>query len=169
MKRLKIGLILSGCLLTASAAAQIRTSGDIDARAFVIGLDRYVYGNGPLTWTAGGTAFRAETSGKTVVLSGKTLPFSTADLQLGIHDFTGDQIPELVIGERLPDGVKAHVLTWRAGAWQEIGLLGIPGGTECRIFRQALTVKDPATGILHAWTWHGDRFDYKSSENGSAF
>ena len=88
---------------------------------------------------------------------------------MGIHDFTGDGEPELVVGEKLPAGVRAHVFVHGGGAWHEAGACSIPGGTECRIFRQALTIKDPATGVLHAWTWHGDRFDYKSSENGASF
>ena len=150
MKRFLHCLLLAGLLTSLPAHAQIRTAADIDARAFVIGLDAYVYGNGPLTWTA-------------------TLSFDTADLLLGIHDFTGDQTPELIVGEKLPDGVKAHVLRWKEGAWKEIGAPALAGGTECRIFRQALTIKDPATGVLHTWTWHGDRFDYKSSDNGVSF
>ena len=169
MKRIKFNILLAGLLVSAAAAGQVRTVSDIDAKAFVIGLDNYVYGNGPLVWAASGQSFRAETAGTTVAVSGAVLPFGTADLLVGTHDFTGDQIPELVVGEKLPEGVQVHVLQWKSGSWKEIGAPTLPGGTECRIFRQALTIKDPATGILHAWTWHGDRFDYKSSDNGSSF
>ena len=169
MKRFLHCLLLAGLLTSLPAPAQIRTAADIDARAFVIGLDAYVYGNGPLTWTADGRSFRAEASGNTVILPAATLSFDTADLLLGIHDFTGDQTPELIVGEKLPDGVKAHVLRWKEGAWKEIGAPALAGGTECRIFRQALTIKDPATGVLYTWTWHGNRFDYKSSDNGVSF
>ena len=172
MKRLKNWGILVGLLCCGLAAAQVRTAGDSDARAFVIGLDAYVYNNGPLRFSAAGRSFTATPSGASVALSGAasaTLPFGTADLLVGIHDFTGDQEPELVVGERLPSGVKTHVYRLSGGSWQEIGSLSIPGGTECSIYRQALTVKDPSNGVLHSWTWHGDRFDYKSSENGSSY
>ncbi len=33
----------------------------------------------------------------------------------------------------------------------------------CRIFRQALTMKD-AAGILYTWTCHGSSFDFLSSD-----
>jgi hypothetical protein len=169
MKRLKTGLFLVALLSAWTAAAQVRTAGDIDAQAFVIGLDSYVYHAGPLEWDGGGSPCRADVRGQTVVVGSSTLSFGTGDLQVGVHDFTADRQPELVVGERLPAGIRVHVYALRGGSWQEIGNLGIPGGTECRIFRQALPVKDPATGVLHAWTWHGDRFDYKSSESGSSF
>ena len=169
MKRLKINILLAGLLVSAAAAGQVRTVTDIDAKAFVIGLDSYVYGNGTLDWTASGQSFRAQSAGTTVNISGTVLSYGTTDLLLGLHDFTGDQASELVIGEKLPEGVKVHVLQWKSGAWKEIGAPTLPGGTECRVFRQALTIKDPATGVLHAWTWHGDRFDYKSSDSGSSF
>ena len=66
MKRFLHCLLLAGLLTSLPAPAQIRTAADIDARAFVIGLDAYVYGNGPLTWTADGRSFRAEASGNSV-------------------------------------------------------------------------------------------------------
>ena len=169
MRRMKWVLLLVGLLSGGMAVAQVRTAGDIDAKAFVIGLDAYSYRNGPLEFTSSGRGFRAEATGSTVAVSGAALAYETDDLLVGIHDFTGDNEPELVVGEKLPAGVKIHVLVLRSGAWQEAGAWSIPGGTECRIFRQALTIKDPATGVLHSWTWHGDRFDYKSSDSGASF
>jgi hypothetical protein len=35
------------------------------------------------------------------------------------------------------------------------------GGKEIRVFRQVVSIR--SGDVLHSWTWHTDRFDYKGS------
>ena len=87
---------------------------------------------------------------------------------VGIHDFTGDNVVELVIGSRTSQGVVARIYQLGGGKWKLIGKVGAFGSgvSEIRVFRQALTVKDKESGALHTWTCHGGSFDFKSSAGG---
>lgn len=85
---------------------------------------------------------------------------------IGVHDFTNDGQPELVVAVTDGgDGVAIYVFEYDGYGWKVIGNMvtrgkGLGG---CRIFRQALTMKD-AAGILYTWTCHGSSFDFLSSD-----
>lgn len=87
--------------------------------------------------------------------------------QVGIHDFTNDGNPDLVIAvSDGADGLGVYVLTWDGSGWKPIGEMvtagkGVGG---CRVFRQALTMKAP-DGVLYSWTCHGSQFDFLSSDH----
>ena len=88
------------------------------------------------------------------------------EYMLGIHDFTNDGVPELIVAVTDGmDGIAVFVLKYEASSWKSIGNMvtkgkGLGG---CRIFRQALTMKDGG-GVLYTWTCHGDSFDFLSSD-----
>ena len=159
-------LTLTTLLLSLSAAAQVRTYGDMEAKTFVIGLENYYFGD------AGSLSF----PGGTVSLSAGRVTAPGLDLSdlpagntlIGAHDFTDDGTPELLVGTRGPGLVKAEVYRFNGGSWTLLGIVGARGDVdEIRVFRQAMTVKDRATGTLYTWTCHGGRFDFKSSSGGS--
>ena len=85
---------------------------------------------------------------------------------IGTHDFTNDGCPELVVAVNDGgDGTRIFILKYEAGGWRLIGNMyskgkGLGG---CRVFRQALTMKD-TSGVLYTWTCHGDKFDFLSSD-----
>ena len=169
---------------------QIRTGGDIDSGTFIMGLDSYFCGNaGGLSFSLGAKNFTVTLGsgiitvsegdaeeGQTVYDAGLVVPFSptsnlpeiSGDFVVGVHDFTGDSLPELVIGVRnsSASGVEAYVLKLKEDGWRSIGEIAVFGisGVECRIFRHAITVKNPVKGALYTWTYHGDRFDFKASD-----
>lgn len=160
-------MILSG----AAAMAQVRSSGDIDTKAFVIGLDQSAAAGSNLDFTVGGETATISVSATEVSVGSATL-FNTTDtpadaLMAGIHDFTGDSRPEIVVGYRAGNVVGAEIWTLRQGEWTKIGSMNSSGSSECRIFRQALTIKNPSNGALYSWTWHKDRFDFKASDGSS--
>lgn len=182
--------MLASVLLLAAltSGAQIRTGSDIDSGTFIIGLDNYFCGNaGGLNFTHGGSScFVTLGNGvitvsdgdneQTVYESGLVVPFITevnlpeisGDFVVGVHDFTGDNAPELVIGVRnsSASGIEAYILKKTDDGWRSIGEIAVFGisGVECRVFRQAITVKNPAKGALYTWTCHGDKFDFKASD-----
>ena len=187
--------LLTVLLLAAPASfAQIRTGGDIDSGTFIIGLDSYFCGNaGGLNFTHGSDSYSVtlgngvisvaspvaegeEPKEQTVYDGGLVVPFTTGvnlpeisgDFVVGVHDFTGDHAPELVIGVRnsSASGVEAYILKKTDDGWRSIGEIAVFGisGVECRVFRQAITVKKPAKGALYTWTCHGDKFDFKASD-----
>lgn len=158
-------LILTILLLPLSAAAQVRTYGDMETKTFVIGLENYYFGD------AGSLSF----PGGTVVLSSGRIVAPGLDLGglpagntlIGAHDFTDDGVPELLVGTRGPGLVKAEVYRFKGGAWTLLGIVGARGDVDgIRVFRQAMTVKDRSTGTLYTWTCHGGKFDFKSSSGG---
>jgi len=85
---------------------------------------------------------------------------------LGAHDFSGDGQPDLLLGvrDRKGDGLAIFVFRHDGRNWQCIGEMATRGRhiTEARVFRQTLSFKDGA--VMHSWTWHGNRFDYLSSD-----
>ena len=142
----------------------------MDSKTFVIGLDSYFFGtSGALDFSIGSTAFQASISGSKVSVNGTQLFAGSGETLVGIHDFTGDNVVELVVGNRTSDGVVARIYKLSGGNWKLIGKAGASGSgvSEIRVFRQALTVKDKDSGALHTWTCHGGSFDFKSSAGGS--
>ena len=86
---------------------------------------------------------------------------------LGAHDFTGDGDAELVLAVRSKDAIGIFILQETASGWKPLGEIvtkgkGLGGA---RIFRQAVTLKNAATGVLYTWTWHGESFDFLASDH----
>ena len=183
------------CLISAlasfTATAQMRTGADIDSKTFVMGLDSYFCGlEGGLNFQHSGRPFMVTLSANTVNVgpategaarqevyrNGLQVPFRnsfevpkiTGDYVVGVHDFTGDSQPELVIAvkDASISGVEVYVLRLSGESWVSAGEIAAFGGgiSECRIFRQAVTIKNPSTGALYSWTFHTDRFDFKASD-----
>ena len=189
---MKARIVAAAILLLAAlpSGAQIRTGSDIDSGTFIIGLDSYFCGNaGGLNFNIGDKPFAATLGNNVITVvslsdeseqivydSGLAVPFSvtanlpevTGDFVVGVHDFTGDNQPELVIGVRnsSASGVETYILKLDEEGWRSIGEIAVFGisGVECRIFRHAITVKNPVKGSLYSWTFHGDRFDFKASD-----
>lgn len=159
MKKLFVLLLLLGCL---GAHAQVRSYSDNASGTFIVGLDNYFYGvSGSLQFRTGGRDFAANVSGGNVQVNGTTLSSGSGDTVIGIHDFTGDKEPELVIARRTPAGVSATVYLLSGGNWKLVGQLSAANATEMRVFRQVISAR--SGDVLHSWTWHGNQFDYKSS------
>jgi len=151
-------LLLLVCLPVRS---QTRTYSDNAAGSFVFGLDSYFYGeSGTLDFSVGGTSVRAFLSDGSVRVGNTLLESGRGDTLIGIHDFTGDKAPELVVARRSSSSVSAKVYTLSSGTWRPIGEIKADG-KEIRVFRQVLSIRSGE--VLHSWTWHDGRFDYKSS------
>lgn len=93
----------------------------------------------------------------------------TNEIVVGIHDFTNDKHPELVIALRdisgkgkHGDGLVVYVLTYD-GAWKSVGEIAAfgPDVEECRVFRQVITINDGKT--MYTWTYRGSSFDFRAS------
>ena len=152
-----------------SANAQIRTGGDIDSGTFIMGLDNYFCGAaGGLNFNIGSDTISVSLNGglitvtsngsgdepveQTVYNNGLVVPFVTGinlpqiygDFVVGIHDFTGDNVPELVLGVRNASaiGLEVYILKLKEEGWGSIGEVAVFGiaGVECRIFRHTITV-----------------------------
>lgn len=168
MKRL---LVFAALLLSLGAAAQIRTYNDISVKSFVIGLDQYFFGDpGALEFSCGGPV-TAEISGGCLTLfwdgQESTLENDGGRLLVGIHDFTGDNVPELMAASLQEDSVSAVIYQKKAGGWERIGRIGAPDASEIRVFRQAITIRPAGKDVLYSWTFHGKGFDFKSSDGGA--
>ena len=154
-------LLLLLVVLGPLSGAQTRTFSDNAAGSFVFGLDSYFYGeSGTLDFSVGGSSARALLSGGSVSVGDTLLEGGSGDTLIGIHDFTGDKAPELVVARRNSSSVSAKIYTCSAGTWRPIGEIKAEG-KEIRVFRQVLSIRSGE--VLHSWTWHDDRFDYKSS------
>ena len=154
-------LLLLLIVLGPLSGAQTRTFSDNAAGSFVFGLDSYFYGeSGILDFSVGGTPVRASLSDGSVSVDGALLEGGSGDTLIGIHDFTGDKAPELVVARRSSTSVSAKIYTGSAGTWRPIGEIKADG-KEIRVFRQVLSIRSGE--VLHSWTWHGSQFDYKSS------
>jgi len=161
-------------LTTTAAFAQIKTYSDIEARTFVIGLDSYFFGaSGSLDFSTAGTSFQARIEeGNVLVASGRgetPLETGSGDTLVGVHDFTGDNQPELIVARRDGNTLSARVYQFTRAGWNPIGRIGAAGEgvSEIRVFRQAFTIRDKAADALYTWTWHAPHFDFKAS-NGSS-
>ncbi|MBR1570308.1 MAG: hypothetical protein IJ651_06225 [Bacteroidales bacterium] len=159
------------CFLAVWAAlipgrAQTRSYSDNASKTFVLGLDSYFFGNaGSLDFRAGGSGHTAVVNDGTVAIDGTSMESGAGDTVIGIHDFTGNGAPELVVGRRSGERLSATVYSLSGGRWKAIGRMGADGVSEIRIFRQVLSIRRGEA--LCSWTWHGSRFDFKASD-GSA-
>ena len=185
----KIALSLLSILAAVVCFAQVRTNSDIDSKTFVIGLDNYIVGDaGGLGFSIRNTAFKVEVENETVTAAkgnnpkvtlykeglqipaayDYSLPVLKGDFVVGVHDFTGDAQPELVIAVRdeSGDGIIAFILQFKDGKWISIGEIGALKGNvnEIRVFRQTLTIKNKKTGALYTWTYHKNGFTFKASD-----
>lgn len=173
MKRIWI-IFLALVLLPFATAAQTRTYGDIESKAFVIGLDQYYFGSsGSLTFKVAKSFYEARINGGTVSIicpGAEEAPLyeGEGDFIIGIHDFTGDKKPELVVAGRRGGLLEAEIFQLGDSA-ESIGRIGADkeGVSEIRIFRQAITIKNHKSGAMYTWTWHKTKFDFKASD-GSA-
>ena len=154
--------------------AQIRSYSDIETKTFVIGLDSYFFGeSGALDFQTAGTAFQASISGEEVRISvagsDTLLEKGAGEKLVGVHDFTGDRQLELVVATHTGQALIAHIYRYTGNGWSRIGRIGAEGPdvADIRVFRQALTIKNHASGALYTWTWHTPHFDFKASD-GSA-
>ena len=163
MKRV-IGLLALVAAL--SAHAQVRTYTDNASKTFVVGLDSYFFGaSGALDFQLGGASRQAAVENGTVKVDGALLEDGSGDTVIGVHDFTGDRTPELVVARRNGDTLSANVYAFSQGAWKKIGRIGAAGCTEIRVFRQVFSIRSGEA--LYSWTWHAPKFDFKASD-GSA-
>ena len=172
MKRL---LTLFFVFLTTTAAfAQIKTYSDIETRTFVIGLDSYFFGDsGSLDFRTAGASFQARIEGGEVHVSSERgdvlLENGAGDTLVGVHDFTGDNQPELVVARRDGNALSARIYQLTRSGWSRIGRIGASGEgvSDIRVFRQAFSIRDKAADALYTWTWHASRFDFKASDGAS--
>ncbi|MBO4434823.1 MAG: hypothetical protein J5769_05165 [Bacteroidales bacterium] len=173
MKRI-LTIIFVLALMPLAASAQTRTYGDIESKAFVIGLDQYYFGSsGSLTFKAAKKSYEARINGGSVSIvcpDGKeTLLYEgEGDFIIGIHDFTGNKKPELVVAGRRSGMLEAEIFQLGDTA-DPIGRIGAQGEgiTEIRVFRQAITIKNHKAGAMYTWTWHKNKFDFKASDGSS--
>ena len=184
----KIALFFSALLAAVVCSAQLRTGSDIDSKTFVIGLDNYIVGEaGGLGFSIKNNAFKVEVLDETVsVAKGSqkvvlykdglkvpaaydySMPVLKGDFVVGVHDFTDDTLPELVIAVRddAGNGIIAFILQYKDNKWISIGEIGAVKGNvnEIRVFRQTLTIKNQKTGALYTWTYKKNGFVFKASD-----
>lgn len=162
MKRFTCILFLFVAVL---AQAQVRTYSENASKTFVVGLDSYFYGEaGSLSFEAAGRSFQASVGADGVFVGGQRLG-SDGDVVIGIHDFTGDRVPEFVMAQRLENAIGLWIYSLNGSSWSPLKMMSVRGAKEVRIFRQVISVRQGEA--LCSWTWHGDKFDYKASD-GSA-
>ena len=164
MRKLFSLLVILCCGLAGSA--QVRSYSDNAANTFVFGLDSYFFGQaGSLDFSAEGRTVRASVESGTVSVDGILLEQADGETVIGVHDFTGNHQPELMVARRQPAGVSACLYRLEGGAWKCVGQMAARDGKEIRVFRQVVSIRKG--DVLCSWTWHGNRFDYKASD-GSA-
>lgn len=93
----------------------------------------------------------------------------TNEYAVGPHDFTDDGQPELMIGVRSAsgDGLAIYVFGFTGAGWKCMGEM-VTSGHDIRfskVFRQTVTIKDAANGVLYTWTCHDGHFDFLSSDH----
>ena len=162
MKRFTCILLLFVAVL---AQAQVRTYSENASKTFVVGLDSYFYGEaGSLSFDAAGQSFQASVGADGVFIGDHRLG-AGGDVVIGIHDFTGNRVPELVMAQRVGESIGIWVYALNGNSWSPLKMMSVRGAKEVRIFRQVISVRQGEA--LCSWTWHGDKFDYKASD-GSA-
>lgn len=101
-------------------------------------------------------------------------PMDSNEIIVGVHDFTNDHEPELVIALRdvsgkgaHGDGIVVYVLEYAGGAWKSLGEMAAFGEEveECRVFRQVVTLSDGKK--MYTWTYRGSAFDFRSNTGSS--
>ncbi len=159
MKRFTCILLLFVAVL---AQAQVRTYSENASKTFVVGLDSYFYGEaGSLSFEAAGQSFQASVGADGVFIGDRKLG-GGGDVVIGIHDFTGNRVPEFVLAQRVGESIGIWVYALNGSAWSPLKMMSVRGAKEVRIFRQVISVRQGEA--LCSWTWHGDRFDYKASD-----
>ena len=149
-------------LICFTAQAQVRTYSDNASGTFVFGLDSYFYGeSGTLDFSVGGASVKVSLADGTVRSGDEFLESGSGDTLIGIHDFTGDKAPELMVARRSEGSVSAQIYSYASGAWVPIGRMDADG-KDIRVFRQVVYIRSGE--VLNSWTWHGSQFDYKSSQ-----
>ena len=147
MKRFTCILFLFVAVL---AQAQVRTYSENASKTFVVGLDSYFYGEaGSLSFEAAGQSFQASVGADGVFIGDRKLG-GGGDVVIGIHDFTGNRVPEFVLAQRVGESIGIWVYALNDGSWNALKMMSVRQGE-----------------ALCSWTWHGDKFDYKASD-GSA-
>ena len=165
MKRIAcIILLFSACLL---AGAQTRTYTDNANNTFVVGLQSYFYGDsGSLGIQIGARMVTVRLSDGSVWAGDHLLEEGEGQTVIGTNDFSGDREPELVVARRKGKALSVKVYRLSGREWVCMGQIGAEGDglRDVRVFRQAMTIRNYATGVLYTWTWRGGRFDFKSSD-----
>ena len=148
-------------LICCTAQAQVRTYSDNASGTFVFGLDSYFYGeSGTLDFSVGGASVKVSLADGSVRTGDELLESGSGDTLIGIHDFTGDKAPELMVARRSVGSVSAQIYSYASGTWVPIGRMDADG-KEIRVFRQVVSIRSGE--VLNSWTWHGTQFDFKSS------
>lgn len=86
---------------------------------------------------------------------------------IATHDFTNDGNPDLLLAVNDGgDGYGIFIFDYNGSAWMPVGEIvtkgkGLGG---CRIFRQAVTLKDKS-GVMYSWTCRGSYFEFLSSNH----
>ena len=160
MKKLFFTLLAAfGCLL---AAAQTRSYADNASGTFVVGLDSYFYGRtGTLEFRADGKVFQVTVDGGDVSVGSSARDGAQGEVGVGVPEFTGNRVPDLVVARRNNSLVGLTLYTLSGGRWVFAATIDPIQGKEIRVFRQVVSIREGET--LHSWTWHGNGFDYKRS------
>lgn len=154
-----LAAILIGSLVAFGALAQTRTYSDNESKTFIIGLENYFYGlSGMLEVNGCNVAIQDGV----VSVGDVVLEEGSADAVIGAHDFTGNRVPELVVARRSAGAVSVTVYAFSGGSWAVVGRAGSPDAGEIRVFRQVISIR--RGDALLSWTWHGSKFDFKSSD-----
>lgn len=160
MKRLLFTLL--GAILCVVATAQTRTYSDNASGTFIFGLDSYFYGRtGSLEFEANGQTYQVTVDNGDVYVNDTALEGGRGEVVVGIHDFTGNRIPDLVVARRNGSMVALSLYKLSGRDWIPAASIDPVEGKEIRVFRQVVSVRNGDQ--LHSWTWHENRFDYKSN------
>lgn len=160
--------ILCACAAVIGASAQTRNYSSNASGTFVFGLDSYFFGeSGVLDFELDGETHQARVSGGEVSVDDTLIPGEKSGWEtvIGLHDFTGDRVPELMVARRAEKLLVATVYCHQGGCWHPIGQMSVRDAQEIRVFRQVVSVRRGEA--LYSWTWHGNKFDFKASD-GSA-
>lgn len=161
MKRLFCAI--AATFLCLMAGAQTRTYSDNASGTFIFGLENYFYGrSGSLEFQADGNAYVVSVENGDVYINGAPLEGGMGEVAVGTHDFTGNRIPELTVARRNAGLVCLTLYKLSGKDWVPAGATDPVEGRELRVFRQVVSVRSGDT--LHSWTWHGNKFDYKSNK-----
>lgn len=128
-------------------------------------------GQRSVLYTEGQPAHKASCSVSKVQVGfdGKTEQ-KTNTYSVGVHDFTDDGQPELVLAVRNEAKTEVAIYIFKIGKndYVSLGEMVYTGSEirSCRVFRQTVTIKEAASSTLYTWTQHGSSFDFRAS-NGS--
>lgn len=156
-------LLLLAAFFSFSAGAQVRSYNDNASGTFVIGLDSYFYGaSGALSFEAAGKTFQASVSPSEVSVNGQRL-CGGGDVVIGIHDFSGNSLPDLVVAARENGGLSIAVYALQGNVWRVIGTMKVSqDASEARVFRQVISIRRGE--VLCSWTYRDGKFVFKASD-----